>query len=117
MDSNNGKGVNGHEPVDAQNGKGSNPIVVANKVDRKQDGRISNLISQERRMLKKMGLGFRHVGFGKYCVVTTVGALTPLQWGRSLGIRVPTCDFCQDDAVTLDDGLALCRGCESELDS
>jgi len=113
MNSKNGKGAMA-STNDAQ-GKGSNHIVVANKADRKQDRRLSNLISQERRMLKKMGLGFRHIGFGKYCVVTTMGALTPLQWGRSLGIRVPTCDFCQDDAVTLDDGLALCRDCEIEL--
>ena len=74
-----------------------------------------NLIRHERRMLKKMDLGFRYVGSGKYSVVTMIGALTPLQWGRSLGIRVPTCDFCQDDAVTLGDGLAQCHGCEIEL--
>jgi hypothetical protein len=107
MDSVNREGANGHEPIDAQS-RPRNGIL-------QNDRRLSNLISQERRMLKKMGLGFRHVGSGKYCAVTAIGALTPLPWGRSLGIRVPACDFCHDDAVTLADGLALCRGCDTEL--
>jgi len=86
---------------DAQ-GEKSNPIVS----DR-------NLIRQVRRRLKKEGHDYRKVK-GEYYTVDLWRPVPPQDMARVL--EIPLCEFCGGVAKTVVDWVAVCHGCESELE-